>query len=162
MTLATQKILGGGQTIPVPVSLPDGVYSITLISYDPTHAAGVQVEQTAEQWVLEAFAGEQLVYTSPPITDLAEAALSLIEEIDHDVALSGVTSLRARHVGGGLNSIMPVCASFERTGDLSSPGTTGLDAPSTPSDQSITCPEGTKPEADADDQQQQQDPDDLP
>jgi hypothetical protein len=100
-------------TAPVAVQLADGTYTVTMTSFDPHHAPGFQPEQTEESWVLEAFAGAQLVYTSPAIPDLPTEITTLVQMVDGGAVLNGVTSVRARHVGtGGINSIMPACVTF--------------------------------------------------
>jgi hypothetical protein len=111
--LATEKFFTLWVTAPVAVQLADGTYTVTLTSFDPHHAPGFQPEQTEESWVLEAFAGAQLVYTSPAIPDLPTEITTLVQMVEGGAVLNGVTSVRARHVGtGGINSIMPACVTF--------------------------------------------------
>ena len=70
---------------PADVSIPAGRYDIILESFDQ-HVVGDDT-QPNEQWFIQAWDGETLVFTSNAISDLPDDQNTLIETVNTDVAL---------------------------------------------------------------------------
>lgn len=118
------KLVRRGQlTKKAPLSLPDGTYDVTLVSFDADHGPGLQPEQTQERWLVEVFRvrsgkKDNRVYRSPAIDDLPEASQILTQQVDSAVVLDsgGDYNVRAKHDGRrGRHSVTPLCVVFTPT-----------------------------------------------
>ncbi|MEZ5255616.1 MAG: hypothetical protein R2705_01585 [Ilumatobacteraceae bacterium] len=95
------------------VRLAAGTYRIELFTLDSHHAAGYQVEQTAEQWTLEFLdASDTVVALLGPTRDLAETERVAMTGSGTVTLPTEVVALRARHVRSpNANSLTP-CVSI--------------------------------------------------
>ncbi|MDZ4229596.1 MAG: hypothetical protein U1C53_00475, partial [Candidatus Veblenbacteria bacterium] len=103
---------------PFPFVLPAGSYDITLASYDDHYAKPTQV-QPYEQWYLKLQDGSSTTLaTTPAISDLPQDQDYMVETVATNFAApAGISQVVAFHNAYPhpiANSIIPLCAAFER------------------------------------------------
>lgn len=95
-----------------PVELREGLYEITLASWD-----ALSKGQPREQWHLEGAEADRVVFTSPSTPDLPEDQDLLVVTVGV-VLVPDLTSVRARHSAfpddSSPNSVEALCVSFRR------------------------------------------------
>ncbi|MCP4427839.1 MAG: hypothetical protein GY803_25430 [Chloroflexi bacterium] len=101
---------------PIPIDLDDGVYRVTLVSYD-NHDSG-QDHQPNERYYL-AIKDEdgKRIATTNSISDLPSNVNQLIETVNEHLVIDDegawVYAVHSAYPDSNSNSLHPVCASFE-------------------------------------------------
>ena len=94
----------------VDVEVPAGVYSVTLVSADPTHQDFIDPSQTDETWLLSTNSGTSVGPTSD-ISDSSVFSTTTFSSVAFDAAVSTVRAEHSR-TGVNVNSVDPVSACF--------------------------------------------------
>ena len=134
---------------PFPITLPTGVYDVTLESFDDHTAHPGQVDQTAEQYVVILDSG----WVSPPSIDIPDDS-NRATTVHRDQVIAESTAISVRHLGeGGVNSVDVLCVGF-------TPATVALGLTEDPVDEpessdpidplSLTRPQSETPESPSD------------
>lgn len=93
---------------PFSITLPAGVYDVTLESFDDHEAHPGQHEQTAEQFVVTLDSG----WVSPPSIDIPDDD-NWATTVHRDQVIAESTAISVRHLGqGGVNSVEVLCVGF--------------------------------------------------
>jgi hypothetical protein len=115
--IRSDRSAGEAEIGPLSVSIPAGIYAVTLVSYD-NHTAHVGPDQPSESWVLILQdSGGSEITRSQPIADLPGPDNWITQQTNAHLTVSAnVASVLAYHAaypsGDIPNSIVPVCASF--------------------------------------------------
>ncbi len=115
--IRSDRSAGEAEIGPLSVSIPAGIYAVTLVSYD-NHTAHVGPDQPSESWVLILQdSGGSEITRSQPIADLPGPDNWITQQTNAHLTVSAnVASVLAYHAaypsGDTPNSIVPVCASF--------------------------------------------------
>lgn len=93
---------------PFPITLPAGVYDVTLRSFDDHEAHPGQTEQTAEQFVVHLDSG----WVSPPSIDIPDDD-NWATTVHPNQTIDASTAISVHHLGqGGVNSVEVLCVGF--------------------------------------------------
>lgn len=123
--LKANRSEGDAKTGPFDINLPVGNYKVVLESYD-NHSDKPDQSQTQEQWFLSLLSRDASEITrTNSIGDLPENQDYLKEEVNATLeVLANITSVTATHTAyknNNVNSIVPVCASFESITEIPTP-----------------------------------------
>lgn len=122
VTISTELMLAwdadSSMAGPVAFDLAAGTWEVFLVSWD-NHSAKPHQTQAEEQWYLEGWAGDTLVFTTPATGDLPEDtdfAVFGVGSITVNAAIDQVKAVHAAYPSDDPNSVAPLCATFTPTG----------------------------------------------
>lgn len=103
---------------PVTVSLPQGNYTVTLVSYDDHTGKVGQTQPNESYFVQFKNTGDQIIVESNAIADLEDDQDWKVQEVDAnlfiDEAVSTIYAKHAAYPSSNPNSIYPICAAFDK------------------------------------------------
>jgi hypothetical protein len=103
---------------PVSFALPAGTWDVYLVSYDD-HSNKTHQTQLEEQWFLQGWLGESIVFTSPTTPDLPDTTdvkEFFVGSLTSAQAIDKVLAVHAAYPSGAPHSVAPLCAAFYPTG----------------------------------------------
>ncbi len=138
VTISTELLLAWDEAAstagPVDFSLGAGSWDVDLVSYD-NHSAKTHQDQTQEQWYLEGWLGETLVFTTAATDDLPEntdIAIFPVGAVEAGTPIDSVKAVHAAYPDDEPHSVAPLCAIFHQPGETTSTAdTTGTTADTT-------------------------------
>ena len=107
---------------PVDFAMAAGEWEVSLVSYDE-HSAKTHQSQTQEQWYLEGWLGDTLVFTTAATDDLPESidiAVFSVGTIEAGTAIDSVKAVHAAYPADEPHSVAPLCAAFYPPGGTTS------------------------------------------
>ncbi|NNF87567.1 MAG: hypothetical protein HKM97_03495 [Acidimicrobiia bacterium] len=140
VTISTELLLAWDEAAstagPVAFGLAAGEWDVILVSHD-NHSAKTHQAQTREQWYLEGWLGDALVFTTAATEDLREDTdfgVFAVGTIEARTAIDSVKAVHAAYPADEPHSVAPLCAVFQTPGDGGSSTTSSTTAPGTTSD----------------------------
>lgn len=119
--LRADQSLGQSMTPSIMANIPQGYYDITLVSYDG-YSSRVNVVQPHEQWHLSL--GDLVSATTMDLPDKVRM-VTVVEKVNENFYMDkNLTSLQAVHSfypSENPNSVVPVCAVFEKIPENDAP-----------------------------------------
>jgi len=103
---------------PVSLALPAGSWDVYLTSYDD-HSNKTHQSQLKEQWDLQGWSGETVVFTTATTPDLPESSdieAFFVGSLITTRAIDSVLAVHAAYPSDEPHSVAPLCAGFYPTG----------------------------------------------